>query len=113
MTEKAISNTTPPHYSAADQRFHNLRPSLYLHMGWRERLSVLRRLLFTARSRMPEQRLPEVTPNWREFLKPDTKTRVIWFGHSSLLLNMDGVTVLIDPVFSGSAVPFPFRIKRF
>lgn len=62
---------------------------------------------------MPEQRLPEVTPNWQEFLKPDNKARVIWFGHSSLLLNMDGVTVLIDPVFSASAAPFPFRIKHF
>lgn len=113
MTDKAISNTTPSHYSAADQRFHNLRPSVYLHMGWRERFSVLRRLLFTARSRMPEQRLPEVTPNWREFLRPDSKTRIIWFGHSSLLLNMAGITVLIDPVFSASAAPFPFRIRRF
>ncbi|MGL9735634.1 MAG: MBL fold metallo-hydrolase [Symbiopectobacterium sp.] len=69
--------------------------------------------MFTARSRMSEQRLPEVTPNWREFLKPDNKTSVIWFGHCSLLLNMDGITLLIDPVFSASAAPFPSRIKRF
>ncbi|MFT8210040.1 MAG: hypothetical protein ACMZI0_04420 [Symbiopectobacterium sp.] len=48
---------------------------------------------------MPEQCLPEVMPNWREFLKPEHKTRFIWFGHSSLLLNMDGVTLLIDPFF--------------
>ena len=113
MSDKAISNAAPLHYSSANQRFYNVRPSVYLHMGWRERLSVLRRLLFTARSRMPEQPLPEVMPNWRAFLKPDSKTRFIWFGHSSLLLNMAGCTLLIDPVFSASAAPFPFRIKRF
>lgn len=113
MTDKAISNAAHLHYSLVNQRFHNARPSVYLHMGWRERFSVLRRLLFTARSRMPEQRLPEVVPNWRAFLKPEHKTRFIWFGHSSLLLNMAGCTLLIDPVFSASAAPFPFRIKRF
>ncbi|MGL9733507.1 MAG: hypothetical protein ACR5LD_01995 [Symbiopectobacterium sp.] len=84
-----------------------------MHMGWRKRLLVLKSLLFIARSRMPEQRLPEVTPNWRKFIEPDNKTRLIWFGHSSLLLNMDVFTLLINPAFSASAAPFLYRIKRF
>lgn len=113
MTERQFSQDAQPHYSAATRHFHNTRPSVYLKMGWRERLYVLGKLLFHTASRIPQGTLPEVAPDWRQFLKPDAKTRFIWFGHSTLLLNLAGKTVLIDPVFSTSAAPFPFRIKRF
>jgi len=33
---------------------------------------------------------------------------VTWFGHSSLLLQMHGMNILIDPVFSSHASPFSF-----
>ena len=38
---------------------------------------------------------------------------LVWFGHSSYLLKFEGLTFLIDPVFSGSASPFSFNIKSF
>lgn len=113
MSERQLSQDALPHYSAATGRFHNTRPSVYLKMGWRERFSVLRKLLFHTEPRIPQGTLPEMTPDWRQFLKPGAKARFIWFGHSTLLLNVSGVIVLIDPIFSTSAAPFPFRINRF
>lgn len=38
---------------------------------------------------------------------------VVWFGHSSYLLQVGGVRFLVDPVFSGKATPMPFGTKAF
>lgn len=38
---------------------------------------------------------------------------LVWFGHSSYLLRFEGLTFLIDPVFSGNASPFSFNMKAF
>lgn len=38
---------------------------------------------------------------------------IVWFGHSSYLLKINGKTILVDPVFSGNASPFSFMIKAF
>ena len=38
---------------------------------------------------------------------PDSGFNVTWFGHSSVMLNIAGSKVLIDPVFSGYASPIP------
>lgn len=45
---------------------------------------------------------------------PDTAIAVSWFGHSSLLLKVDGMTFLTDPVFGERASSFSFLgPKRF
>lgn len=41
------------------------------------------------------------------------QTRITWFGHSSYLIQSNGVNLLIDPVMSGYASPFSFMIKAF
>jgi len=38
---------------------------------------------------------------------------LVWFGHSSYFLQVDGKRILVDPVLSGSASPFSFSIKAF
>jgi len=38
---------------------------------------------------------------------------LVWFGHSSYFMQVDGKKILVDPVFSGSASPFSFSIKAF
>ena len=38
---------------------------------------------------------------------------MVWFGHSSYLLSKDGIHVLVDPVFSGSASPIRGFGKAF
>ena len=39
---------------------------------------------------------------------PNSGLRVTWLGHSTMLLEVDGVRVLIDPVWSDRASPFSF-----
>ncbi len=53
----------------------------------------------------PTSRLPEQQPDLQAFLAPGSDTRVIWFGHSTFLLNVAGTIVLVDPVFSETAAP--------
>lgn len=46
------------------------------------------------------------------FLTPDFSTvegiKITWFGHSSYLLQIDGIKILVDPVFSARTSPFSF-----
>ncbi len=41
------------------------------------------------------------------------KDVLVWFGHSSYFIRLDGKTFLIDPVFSGNASPLPDTNKAF
>lgn len=38
---------------------------------------------------------------------------IVWFGHSSYFIKADGKTMLVDPVFSGSASPVSITTKAF
>jgi L-ascorbate metabolism protein UlaG (beta-lactamase superfamily) len=38
---------------------------------------------------------------------------LVWFGHSSYFMQIDGKTFLVDPVFSGSASPIRFTTPSF
>jgi len=38
---------------------------------------------------------------------------LVWFGHSSYFMQIDGKRILVDPVLSGSASPFSFMTKAF
>ncbi|MFD0670179.1 MBL fold metallo-hydrolase [Cohnella sp. GCM10027633] len=37
----------------------------------------------------------------------DGEPKAIWFGHSALLLQLDGLTLLLDPMFGKAPSPFP------
>jgi L-ascorbate metabolism protein UlaG (beta-lactamase superfamily) len=53
--------------------------------------------------RVPPASLQSAAPGLRAF----------WIGHSSVYVEIDGVRLLIDPVFSDYASPFAFGPKRF
>lgn len=38
---------------------------------------------------------------------------LVWFGHSSYFIQIDGKRMLVDPVFSGNASPVPGTVKAF
>jgi L-ascorbate metabolism protein UlaG (beta-lactamase superfamily) len=38
---------------------------------------------------------------------------IVWFGHSSYLLRINGLNILVDPVFSNHASPFSFMVKAY
>ena len=63
-------------------------------------------------SRKPNDNLiPIDTTEWQ---KNDTSLWISWLGHSSQYVNLEGITILIDPVFSKRCSPFQWvGSKRF
>lgn len=64
--------------------------------------------------RVPSGPLPLVdpVPTWRR--RADSGLRVTWLGHSTLLIEIDGIRVLTDPVWGERVSPLAFAgPKRF
>jgi L-ascorbate metabolism protein UlaG (beta-lactamase superfamily) len=62
----------------------------------------------------PPGRLPSVKTDLKNLPRLSSKNPVIvWFGHSSYLIYIHGLHILVDPVFSGHASPFSFTTKSF
>lgn len=59
----------------------------------------------------PIDSIPSVKVDWNN-LKPDDNI-LIWFGHSSYFIQLEGKKYLIDPVFSGNASPIAGTTKAF
>jgi len=54
------------------------------------------------------QGLPKHVPNNGEWLRANyEKSTVTWVGHSTLLVQIDGVNFLTDPIWSKTASPIP------
>ena len=60
---------------------------------------------------VPPAPLPSVKTDLRSL--PDDQATIVWFGHSSYLLKIDKMHILVDPVFSGNASPVSFFAKAF
>lgn len=74
-------------------------------------VSVAWRKTYDSRNRLPLEALPEVRPDWDALLAGGF--RFIWCGHSSLVLRIDNLTVLLDPVLSPTASPVSWLVPRF
>ncbi|KZK75791.1 metal-dependent hydrolase [Pseudovibrio sp. Ad13] len=62
----------------------------------------------------PQQDIPVETIGDRLNKPPESGARVTWFGHSTLLVEMDETRILIDPVWSKRASPLPWAgVERF
>lgn len=72
----------------------------------------MRSFLFDDRSYLQPQ---SVMPSAKVDLnKLDPKEDlIVWMGHSSFYLQLNGKKILVDPIFSGHASPFKFMIKAF
>ncbi|MHA4895150.1 MBL fold metallo-hydrolase [Pedobacter sp. PWIIR3] len=55
-------------------------------------------------NKSPQHAIPHIKPDFSDI----EGVKVIWFGHSSYYLNIAGVKVLVDPVFSQRTSPFSF-----
>jgi len=78
-------------------------------------LSTFGEFFFGGRARVPHAPLPVESPlaTWATPVS-SSGLRVTWLGHSTLLLEVDGMRVLTDPVFGERASPVSFAgAKRF
>lgn len=79
-------------------------------------LTMLRVYFLGPQIRTPTQPLPSLRPNLTEFLKPPTSgtaARLIWLGHSCVLLNIAGKIILLDPTLTQRVAPVFFAGARF
>lgn len=95
--------------------FVNRRPTILEEMRKRTMnfSSILKFIFNNTPDRVPKSELPAVTPDFEAFKFASNDIKLIWFGHSSILLSLDGKMILIDPVLSSTTGPFGFMMKRF
>lgn len=108
-----MANSTIENYSLETKEYFNTETTSVMKVGFMENMKVLKEVLFDSKNRRPKDKLPQIKPNFTSFTQKSDKLKFIWFGHSTLLLNVDEKNILIDPVFSGNAAPFSFMVKRF
>jgi L-ascorbate metabolism protein UlaG (beta-lactamase superfamily) len=58
-------------------------------------------------NKAPDKALYFITPNLNGSPK-SVAPEIIWFGHSSYLIKVEGLRILVDPVFSKTPSPFSF-----
>ena len=92
-------------------QFQNLSPTPAITEG-ASYYSIMKEFFFTKKPRKkPAGILPSVKTDLLN-LAP-SENILVWFGHSSYFIQVDGKKILVDPVFSGNASPVNFTTKSF
>ncbi|MDE2299020.1 MAG: MBL fold metallo-hydrolase, partial [Burkholderiales bacterium] len=86
----------------AFRNIHPIAPGLRDPMAARPTLSEF---LCGGVRRVPTAPLPSVSPIEAWSRPPDTGLRATWLGHSTVLIEIDGLRVLTDPVWGPRASP--------
>ncbi len=75
-------------------------------------VSVLKEFMFNKNEfKRPSETIPTTKT---DLLQLDASENVVvWFGHSSYFIQIDGKKILVDPVLSNTASPFSFTTKAF
>lgn len=100
-----------PHYDAARQVFVNPQP--LRGVTFVDGVTGLLKMLQGDGRYGPTSPLPTVQPDWPLFMQDDGTPRFVWFGHSTLLMRLGGLTVAVDPVLGPSVSPLKVNMRRF
>ncbi|MDR6547308.1 L-ascorbate metabolism protein UlaG (beta-lactamase superfamily) [Chryseobacterium rhizosphaerae] len=98
-----------PHYR--DGKFRNLEEKPTIAEGYSLVGELWESLTKDYPRTAPKDSLPSVKTNLKTI--PADRNVIVWFGHSSFFLQLDGVKILVDPVFSGKASPLPWGVKAY
>jgi len=91
------------HYQ--DGKFANTQPHPTLKAG--EVWGYLKEQFFGDQTRVPPSAIPiSAIPPASVQTQPPPGLRAIWLGHSSVYIELDGLRLLVDPMFSNYASPF-------
>lgn len=88
--------------------FRNTHVPTYQNMDT-GRTNMVSLLLGTGDRRPPAPLPVEARP----FADLGAGDALVWFGHSTFFMQLDGVRILTDPVFSDHASPIPFTVRAF
>lgn len=101
--ERLAAIKASPHYR--DGVFVNFEPAAGFDFSW----AGLERQFFGQEQRVPPS-TPPVSPLDAATLQDPTRPglRTTWFGHASVLIEIDGHRIMTDPVLSRRTSPFQF-----
>lgn len=92
-------------------KFHNMYPTVQM-TAENGLLCAIADFLFVRHpNTKPKKNLPAVKTDLRSL--DENRDLMIWFGHSSYYIQLNGLRFLIDPVFSKRASPVPFKVVSF
>lgn len=94
-------------------KFMNLEETT-MNVNLRTLPKILYKQFFEKNGREPEQPIPVMPFDKAAFLAPSDKAKFIWYGHSALLIRLNGKTILIDPMLGSDTAPIaPTATRRF
>jgi L-ascorbate metabolism protein UlaG (beta-lactamase superfamily) len=98
-----------PHYR--NNQFRNIHDTPNLVEG-ASMFTIMKKFFFEKNpGRKPKSRLPSTKT---DLINMDrSRDLLVWFGHSSYYIQVDGKRFLVDPVFSGAASPIPATTRSF
>ena len=89
----------------AGDGFRNIHPILPRLRNPAVASPTLSEFLCGGDRRVPSGPLPSLDPRAAWSVKPDTGLRATWLGHSTVLIEIDGLRILTDPVWGPRASP--------
>ena len=92
-----------PNYKNGAFQNQHLTPDLAEGISY---FDILKAYFSKVSEKEPLKALPSIKTDLKN-IKSDQPV-VVWFGHSSYFLHIDGKNILVDPVFSGHASPVSF-----
>ena len=99
---------TYPNYQK--EQFHNLMPLLSVV----QTPGFIDDSVHPRAERRPQKAVPYQKLQTADLLELPAHARVIWFGHSTFLIDLDGVRLLVDPMMGNTPSPVPpIGGKRF
>ena len=98
-----------PHYDG--KQFVNDEETEFM-TGNKSTLTVWREFMFNKKKNtVPDTAIHAIKTDLRKL--PNDKDWIVWFGHSSYLVNLSGKKILVDPVFyKGSPVSFANKMFK-
>lgn len=94
-----------------DGKFQNIHFTPMLTEGYTFSGLIYNQIFKKFPRRKPVDSIPSVKTNLFEL--PADDNILIWFGHSSYFMQIEGKRFLVDPVFSGNASPLPGTNRSF
>ncbi len=96
-----------------DDQFQNLSPTPQLTDG--ATMPKMLGAFLLGRGKSERNKPKDILPSQKTDLLHLDKSKdvLVWFGHSSYFMQVDGLRILVDPVFSGSASPIKATTRSF
>ncbi|MFC2104533.1 MBL fold metallo-hydrolase [Bacteroidota bacterium] len=93
-------------------KFHNIEKTRMMTAEI-SRGKIIKKFIKGVENDRPDEPIESVEFDSADFLKNNSGITYTWFGHSSVLLNLKGKIIIIDPVFTKAASPVSFFNKSF